>query len=372
VNLEELNLNPKFTKHLVKNKAFGNKLLVVADIGARGGFQPQWDVFGDQIRIIGFEPDQKECLSLNATQSNKGRYCFYPVALFNDSLTHPFYITEYPDSSGMYPPDPEILGRFPNEKQLTVKSVSQIKTIDFDSFSSSNNIGNVDFIKLDTEGAEYDILEGALKSIRKSVIGISCEAWFGPWHKNQKVFGDIDCLLRSLGFSLYDISLNRQARKSLPELRSAVMPTPDKYGQLIWCDALYLRDAVSEISSKKNVEDLWDQTKILKLVSLFELFRLPDCAIELLQYAQERNILRYSKEEMETSCDLLARGFTRYSYRRHVSAYKKIERRGYVNMIQRALISLKKSEFLKKLYFRMVPCLAKTPFFRSIHDFLKR
>jgi hypothetical protein len=53
------------------------------------------------------------------------------------------------------------------------------------------------------------------------------------------------------------------------------------YGQVMWGDLVYLRDGGSP-----NYVDFWGRelsaTKLLKLACLYELFELPDCAVELL------------------------------------------------------------------------------------------
>ncbi len=372
MDIEGINLSPKFVKYLASRKTFEKNPLVVIDVGARGGFELQWAVFGNQARIIGFEPDKKECELLNASQSDSINRLFYPFVIFKNNGKHAFYVAEFPDSSGLYPLNSEFVKRFPDEKNLAIKECLEVETIELDSFTRLNNVENVDFIKLDTEGSEYDILEGALKNIKKSVIGIKCEAFFDYWHKGQKVFSDIDFLLRSLGFSLFNLSVNRHARKSFPELQSAVMPMPSKYGQAAWCDALYLRDAVGEISHKKSMDAPWDEIKVLKLISLFEIFRLPDCAIELLQCAHEKGILQYTDKEMERFCNLLIADFTRHSYRQYFMTLKKIEKRGYINNIQRVVNYLRKSSFVKKQYYRIAPILTKSPFFIKIIQYLLR
>jgi len=309
MNFERINYNAKFTQHLVKQKVFEKSPLTVVDVGAREGFEAHWSLFDDQVNLIGFEPDSEECNRLNA-QVHDSKKCFHPVALYRNKGTYPFYITNFPASSGLYPGDMNIVERFPDDVNLKIKAVAELETTDFDSFSDQANLNNVDFMKLDTEGAEFDILEGAINSIRKSVMGISCEALFAPWHKGQKLFSDIDILLRAAGFHLYDMSTYRHSRKSLPAKVQLGMVS--NYGQLIWCQALYCRDAVHEINNGIMMECGWDQHKILKLCSIFEIFNLPDCAIELLQFSKKKGIIFFSESEVTYLSDLIVSGFMGY------------------------------------------------------------
>ena len=57
-----------------------------------------------------------------------------------------------------------------------------------------------DFLSVDTEGSEYEILQGAIETLKSSVLALVVEGEFHPMHKNQKLFGDIAQFLSNLGF----------------------------------------------------------------------------------------------------------------------------------------------------------------------------
>jgi hypothetical protein len=67
------------------------------------------------------------------------------------------------------------------------------------------------------------------------------------------------------------------------------VPGVTEFGQLIWGQAVYLRDAVAEIESGEGIA--WRPDNILKLASFMELVNLNDCAYELIQYAGEKKML---------------------------------------------------------------------------------
>lgn len=286
----QINSFPRFTKHLVTSRAFEQKPLIIVDVGARGGFERHWSLYGDQVKLIGFEADSEECEQLNQQASNSGN-CFFPVALHQNQGRKKFYVTAYPSSCGFYPADMNYVQRFPDEVNLRVRNYFEMDTVDFDSFASENRIDYVDFMKLDTEGSELDILKGAVGFLKKTVIGLSVEVEFFQWHKDQPVFSDVDSFLRQMGFWLFDLATYRHARKSLKPSHGVNGFTSD-YGQIIWGQALYLRDGVNEIDSSCSLEDGWDHIKILKLVSIMELFCLPDCAIELIQVGHRKGLIQ--------------------------------------------------------------------------------
>lgn len=290
--LTNINKYPRFTKHLVSIKAFDSKRLSVVDVGARGGVESHWSFYGDQVRLIGFEPDLVECDRLNQQASNtENRY--FPFALAQSSSKRTFYVTANPGSSGFYKPDMRFLHRFPDEVNLTLVKEIEVDTIDLDSFSRENGLEVIDFIKLDVEGAELLILEGAERLLKKSVLGLSVEIEFNAFHEGQPLFCEVDTFLRPLGFVLFDLSYYRHSRKALPEPRwFGEVPGATKRGQIIWGQALYLRDAVDELNFSNKLEDGWDDLNVLKLASIMELFNLPDCAIELMQIARQQGFLQ--------------------------------------------------------------------------------
>ena len=57
---------------------------------------------------------------------------------------------------------------------------------------------NVDFIKLDTEGADYEILLGAKKSLDQC-LGIVVESQFFERYLNTKSFSEIEIFMRKKG-----------------------------------------------------------------------------------------------------------------------------------------------------------------------------
>jgi hypothetical protein len=103
----------------------------------------------------------------------------------------------------------------------------------------------------------------------------------GLVHDESNTFRNIDRLLTGLGFSLFDLEVYRYSRAALPGRFVYRIPAQTESGQVIWADALYLRDA-----GRPDYESEWSfmlsPQKILKLACLFEIFGLNDCAAELL------------------------------------------------------------------------------------------
>lgn len=78
-----------------------------------------------------------------------------------------------------------------------------------------NDLPKPDFLSIDTQGSEYDILLGAKELLKEHVLGLVLEVEFKELYKNQPLFCDIEKLLSSQGFefikflSLYELSAYR-------------------------------------------------------------------------------------------------------------------------------------------------------------------
>lgn len=272
----------RMTQHLISQGVFKDSPMTVVDIGVCGGPAPCWSVYGDQLRLIGFEPSEDECERL-AKAHPGGEFLPYAVG-FKDERKRAFHHTLHPNASSFYKPDWTKAGRYPFKQTLTVSNISAVRTVNLQS-ALANIKAEPDFIKLDCEGAELEVLEGLWleKSSQEvdSVLGVSVEALFTPIRYGQPAFRDVDVFLAHHGFTLFDIATYRHTRKTL---------SPDAFtsrqGQVLWAQTLYFRDLYTEIESKK-----WQTIHILKLASLFEVHRLSDCAIELVQEAFKHLLL---------------------------------------------------------------------------------
>jgi len=66
---------------------------------------------------------------------------------------------------------------------------------------------NIDLVKIDTQGSEYEILEGGLNFIRNQKPLLFLETWGYEYYKNIKFFDQIISLLRSINYELYLIDI---------------------------------------------------------------------------------------------------------------------------------------------------------------------
>ena len=143
----------------------------IAEIGANSygnkeePFHKLLDFFPDS-QILAFEVDKNECDKLN--KSSKKGIKFFPNALGKKKENRKFYETNHPMCSSLYEPNEKLLRLYNNFSVAYLKNITEIKTISLDDFIKEQNIGLIDFIKIDIQGAELDVFHGATKSLKKS------------------------------------------------------------------------------------------------------------------------------------------------------------------------------------------------------------
>lgn len=256
------------------------KPLTYVCCGARGEVNYRFVDMIPGSRFIGFEPDKEEHASL--CRQAKAGYTYFPVALGREACAQTFYVTQEPACSSLLLPDQIFFGRFLNcASKIEVKEMRQVQVVDLDSYLPAAGINYVDFMHLDTQGSELEILKGAEKLLTQSVLGLQIEVSFSPIYKDQPLFADIDLHVRRFGFVLFDVSHNRCRRQNYPNDLST-------RGQLLWGDAVYLKDY-----NAINGPDWKEADKRLAVIAFLQGFY--DYAFEiidfLLQKAQEEGNL---------------------------------------------------------------------------------
>ena len=160
---------------------------------------------------------------------------------------------------------------------------AEVETTDLDTFVKQQGLDYVDFMKLDVEGAELEVLRGAGEALTDSLLGLNVEVWFQADRVGRPLFSDINDHLGALGFVLFDLrELNRWRRRTLA---GQSYESWIGSGQLMYGNALYLRDLPAVVSEGTNPN--LPGIAFIKLASLAEVFCYQDFALEVLQAGAE-------------------------------------------------------------------------------------
>jgi FkbM family methyltransferase len=284
--------NPPMTRMLVKKGALATDPFTLVDVGASGHIESYWRSFEPEFRAIGFDPLVREMQRLSNQEHSKNvRYEAYWLGCDDyESLlgapknTIPNVTSElFERTSARRAMNVQKRDYIKEEFNANQEVIYTERRTTLDRFLETDSIASVDFIKIDTDGSDYEVVLGALKALQgHRVLGLMIECQFQSVpHPHVNVFANIDRVLREQGLLLFDMEYHRYSRACLPSKFVYRIPAQTVSGQVMFADVVYLRDLGSP-----NYEQRWNinfsREKILKLASLFEIFRMPDCAAELI------------------------------------------------------------------------------------------
>ena len=183
--------------------------------------------------VIGFEPQADALARLQKMAGPRERYL--PDAL-GDGTSHTLNICGIDGMTSLLDPDPAQLALF-NLFPIwgEVKETHTISTRRLDDIAE---IAHMDFLKMDIQGSERMVLLNG-KAKLADTVAIQTEMSFVPLYKNQPVFGDMDLLLRELGFLPHCFA----ELKVWPLAPTVVADQPNRgLRQVLEADMVYVRD----------------------------------------------------------------------------------------------------------------------------------
>jgi FkbM family methyltransferase len=188
-------------------------------------------------QVIGFEPNKENCQKRNAARD--ANHTYLPYAL-GDGRVRRFYECNNPLTSSLYRPNSALLEKFSNlEPGIRVVAESEIQTHRLDDLAE---IRDIDYLKLDVQGGELDVINGAQRLLETTLL-VHSEVEFIPMYAEQPLFGDVDVALRRSGFWLHKLEgINGRVMKPLVPNNNPFAPL----SQILWADgAVYVKAFMS-------------------------------------------------------------------------------------------------------------------------------
>ncbi|MEY3868068.1 MAG: hypothetical protein RLZZ338_1959 [Cyanobacteriota bacterium] len=273
-----------FLQNLKKRGHLDKIQMTICNVGSRKlvdkddyGSQ-EWQIFAPQLSIYGFDADADVCDGANTeleTRQINWTEKHIPLVLSNSVGESTLYVTKNPMCSSLYPPNESYLARFYQLAEVaSLDFMVEIETTTLDEFCQSEKIDEIDFLQIDVQGAELNVLEGASHILEKSVLALQIEVWFSDIYINQPLFAEVDQYIRKQGFTFFNLRGGFRHHISSPIVSQSF------YGQFLWGDAFYFRDLIRD-DRNPNMNN---PEKILKLACIADLLDFPDYALELLEY----------------------------------------------------------------------------------------
>lgn len=196
--------------------------LRIADVGSTGGAELRWKPWRDLCHFYTFDPDPRASVW-------SGRCENFKTGLWSTQGTKTLKLTRYPQATSLLTPIHEQLKPF--QQAYCFEEVGK-EEVSVDALDHILDGRKVDFLKIDAEGSELEIIEGAQQAF-EHCLGVQLEAYFYSIREGAPTFTDLDQKMRAFGFQLFHLKREHWIRKNNVYLAES---SP----QLIWGDALYL------------------------------------------------------------------------------------------------------------------------------------
>ena len=252
----------------------------LVDIGAAGGLQDRWKPFSALVDLVAVEPDPRAKESIERLESTSLRSLHRvnsPLASTHREID--FFLCKHPRQSSVLKPNSKHFAKYNDGHKWNVEKVEQMSAITLDSALASKI--QPDFLKLDTQGSELDILQGATATLH-SCLGIEVEVEFREMYQSQPLFGDLSKFLLDNEFDFIDFVAFGKWERSRPDgLRTFL-------GELIHADALFLRSPESAVDLAKKLND---PMLIRRYLALLFIYLRSDMMRATLKLALDKNLV---------------------------------------------------------------------------------
>jgi FkbM family methyltransferase len=204
--------------------------IVVADIGARGGQLGELAALEPFLCYYGFDADAEECKRL--AQSPPGgmhshRVLPYYVGRENGMVD--FHLYKNAGESSRFKPNVRFQKCF--HPDLVIKNTVRLTSATLDRIIADEDLDQPDFIKLDTQGTELEILQAAPAAVAGALL-IEAEVEFTEIYDGQPLFHDVARFMHESGFELLYLNRVFQSRPGF---------SGQARGQITFGDALFGR-----------------------------------------------------------------------------------------------------------------------------------
>ena len=208
-----------FTKRL---KAEIGTFKTVFDIGTfKGNFIDEILHINAAITIHCFEPSSEAFDFLNLKFSQQSNIRLNNAAVSDYTGEASFNVNAFDETNSLL----ESASVDEHINNLTQKKSTQtVDVVKLSEYCLQHGVSEIDLIKIDTQGNSYNVLKGLEPLLKeKKIKYLYVEAEFIEIYKNEKLFSEIEMLMRGLDYAIMDIYNLNYLNKE----------------RLAWCDVLF-------------------------------------------------------------------------------------------------------------------------------------
>jgi FkbM family methyltransferase len=227
---------------------FSKLPLSFIDIGARNGVHELIDPIARLSAVLGFEPDPEECRRLLADPAITSPWASFdlePIALSNQIGDVPLHLAAVATNHSLLPAHDPFIRRYAMPR-FEGRGATSIAATTLDDVLFSRRAGDPhlgEFLKIDTQGSEWEILDGARRCLSERCVAVYAECWFGQVYSNVRPFSDVEQLLRDHGFAFYGFTTWHTRARAYPRYMDKRIEVGRE--RPIYADAVFLKDPLA-------------------------------------------------------------------------------------------------------------------------------
>src|SRR5688572_29474461 len=279
-----------YINHILADAGF-----TLVDVGCSGGLDERWRRFGRRLRAFAFDPSVDEIERLRRVETSGD--VKYVAAFATINRDHPFAqkkgerehwsrnpwnrlsVTKWLENTAAERAKLDSRDLASSGLWAETKLVDPAQEIVIPDYLRQVGLGTVDFVKIDIDGRDLEVLHSLDAALDEfAILGLMVEVnFFGSDAETDHTFHNTDRFLKSKRFELFDLTTRHYSLATLPaQYIHPNEPAQSRFGRILQGDALYLRDLANPINA--DLASHMTAGRLLNLICLFALFRLPDCA----------------------------------------------------------------------------------------------
>lgn len=256
-----------------------NKRLCLMDVGAAGGLEPRWQPFIRNLSVVGFEPDDRTSNEIAVDHKDES-LLVVNKAVWSSHTNIRIHHTRKPLCSSVYEPNYQYLKQFPDVSRYDIEYTHEYQAVTIAEVCKEHSL-EPDFIKLDIQGGELEVLKGLGDAI-DTIMGLEVEVEFKPFYVDQPLYPDILQHLQRHDFSMIDfVGLGRMERTGFRGI-----------GECNFGDLLFLR--TPEYILERYRANVIESDSLLKYCAILHIYHRYDLLLTIHEalddHGHEQNI----------------------------------------------------------------------------------
>jgi FkbM family methyltransferase len=179
---------------------------VIFDVGANvGATALRYRELYPRAEIHCFEPYPPSFARLSAALAHDGHVSLHPTALSSAPGRAVLNVNRNAETNSLLPSDAKA-AQYWGEGLLETEREIEVSLQTLDGFCAERSLARIDVLKLDVQGAEYSVLEGAHGLLSAARIGvIYMEVILAPTYVGQRRLVDYLALTSASGYEIFDL-----------------------------------------------------------------------------------------------------------------------------------------------------------------------